>query len=82
MFRLSNKPKIKVQSSSNITITYKPYEENVAYDICDNEGNLIKTGTLNPSRTEISLTDEAIGDFYLFILDGPHIFSKKFSMAS
>lgn len=82
MFKLSKKPKIKIQSSSDITIVYSCYEENVAFDICDHEGNLIKTGKLNPTKTNITLEEKKNGDYYLFILDGPHIFSKKFSLAS
>jgi len=81
MFKLTSKPKIKVKSSSDITIIYKRHEEKVAYDICDFNGNLIKTGTLNDHKTDICLSS-AFGEFYLFILDGPNIFSKKFSLAS
>ncbi len=81
MFKLANKPKIKVKSSSDITIIYKRQEKKVAFDICDFEGNLIKTGILEDLVTDISL-NSAIGKFYLFILDGPHIYSKKFYMAS
>ncbi len=81
MFKLSNRPRVKIKSSSDITIIYKCHEENVAFDICDFEGNLIKTGTLDEDKTHVNLHNSN-GEYYLFILDGSQVFSKKFSLAS
>jgi len=80
MFRLTNQPSIKVKSASDLTIVYKSTEDKVAFDICDFNGNLVKTGVLESNKTEVNLKDAKLGDYYLFILDGPHIHSKRFSI--
>ena len=80
MFALMNPLKLQITPGDSVVVNYNSREEDPMFDLCDYEGNLIKTGKLTESNTELSIKNLAMGIYYLFILDGPHIHSKKFSV--
>jgi hypothetical protein len=62
-------------------LEYKPNSENALFDICDFNGRVLKTGTINPSgETEIDLSGIASGTFMIYILDGANIERRKITI--
>lgn len=62
-------------------LEYKPKTENALFDICDFNGSVLKTGTINPlGETEIDLSEITSGTFMIYILDGANIERRKITI--
>lgn len=82
MWSLFNKLNIMIdEGQDKLNLEYKPKSEKPIYDICDEDGNIIKSGKLDLLRTEISVKDLFNAVYVLLILDGDQIRSKKFTIS-
>lgn len=74
---------IKVHLScckSNLYIEYLPQTSRTIFDVCDENGRIIKTGKINNLETGIPISDLPKGKYILLILDGDRVNSQKFSV--
>jgi hypothetical protein len=49
---------------------YEPGSEDALFDICDNEGHILKTGDVKGPVTQVRLTDVHGEELVLMVLDG------------
>lgn len=61
-------------------LQYSPVNDSVIYDICDLNGNIIKTGFVSGKPTSISLTGFNPGNYQLFLVDGGKLYKEKFEL--
>ena len=80
MLRIINPLKIKVSTENSITVDYANTGETPIFDICDNDGKLLESGVLDSLETNIYIECLEIGQYYIFVLDGPHMISQKFAV--
>jgi len=80
MLRIINPLKIKVSNENSITVDYANTGETPIFDICDNDGNLLESGVLDSHETNIYIECLEIGQYYIFVLDGPNMISQKFAV--
>ena len=80
MLRIITPLKIKVSTENSITVDYTKIGETPIFDICDNDGKLLESGVLYSPKTNIYIKCLEIGQYYIFVLDGPHIISQKFAV--
>lgn len=80
MFKIMNTLKLRVNNGESLEVKYESYEETPIFDICDHDGNLVETGKLDKKSTRLSLKNFSGGQYYIFILDGPQIFTRKFAV--
>lgn len=79
---ISAEEQIKIHgdpASGKIDIGYAPQTKRTIFDICDINGRILKTGTINGSKTSVALDDIAREEQYIIlILDGDRVCSCKF----
>lgn len=80
MLRIINPLKIKVSANNSITVDYTGSDETPIFDICDNDGVLLESGVLDSDETNIEIECLEIGQYYMFVLDGSNIITKKFAV--
>ncbi len=80
MLRIKNPLKVKVLPGKTLSVDYKPNGDTPIFDLCDHDGKLLETGILNSNGTRLDIRNLNIGQYYLFILDGAHIFTRKFAI--
>jgi len=80
MLRIINPLKIKVSANNSITVDYTGSDETPIFDICDNDGVLLESGVLDSDETNIEIECLEIGQYYIFVLDGSNIITKKFAV--
>lgn len=49
---------------------YDPTTEGALFDICDRQGYIVKTGTVNGGGTRVRIPDLEGEEYYLMVLDG------------
>lgn len=59
---------------------YEPDTAGALFDICDDQGNIVKTGEVNGPVTRVKVTDLQGEDFYLMVLDGEVSTVKPFQL--
>ncbi|MEZ4757902.1 MAG: hypothetical protein R2817_13825 [Flavobacteriales bacterium] len=59
---------------------YEPGCEDALFDICDDRGNILKTGEVNGPVTRVRVTDLQGEDFYLMVLDGESSMVQPFQL--
>lgn len=80
MLRIINPLKIKVSTNNSITVDYTGSDETPIFDICDHDGVLLESGVLDSDETNIEIECLEIGQYYIFVLDGSNIITKKFAV--
>ena len=80
MIRIMNPLKVNVSAEKSITVNYAKSDETPIFDICDHDGNLLESGVLDSEKTCINIDSLELGLYYIFVLDGPNIFTKKFAV--
>lgn len=53
-----------------IMFDYEPGSDDALFDICDNEGHILKTGDVHGPVTQVQLTDVLGDELILMVLDG------------
>lgn len=74
---------VKVRVSyckSNIYVEYLPQTSRTLFDVCDENGRIIKTGPISDFETKIDISDIANNKYVLLILDGDRVNSQNFSV--
>lgn len=61
-------------------IKYNPKNSAVMYDVCDLNGNIIKTGFTSGEEIAISLAVIKPGLYSIFIVDGDQLIKEKFKI--
>jgi hypothetical protein len=59
---------------------YEPGCADALFDICDSEGNILKTGEVHGPVTRVKVTDLQGEEFYLMVLDGERSAVKPFQL--
>ncbi len=59
---------------------YEPGEKDALFDICDRNGNIVKTGDVIGPETRVRITDLDGEDYYLMVLDGEISTVKPFQL--
>lgn len=72
--------KVKVLPNGTLLVKYKSRETTPIFDLCDYNGKLVETGVLESNKTSLNIKDLMGGAYYLFVLDGPHIFTERFAV--
>lgn len=49
---------------------YEPGTEDALFDICDEQGQIVKTGEVSGPVTRVRITDLDGEEYYLMVLDG------------
>lgn len=49
---------------------YEPGTRDALFDICDQNGRIVKTGEVNGPETRVRITDLDGEEYYLMVLDG------------
>ncbi len=80
MFKIMNPLKLRVKKGDSLLVDYQPHDDTPIFDICDHDGNLMETGKLDRKATKLSIKNFSVGQYYIFILDGPNIFTRKFAV--
>ena len=66
---------------SQLYIEYLPQTSRTVFDVCDENGRIIKTGSINDFETKIEITDLANSKYVLLILDGDRVNSQNFTVS-
>ncbi len=75
--------RLKVQLTEDqryLEVDYRPSSEGALYDICDQNGRILKTGKLNGRRLKVAVNDLISQAYVLLILDGKEIRSRRFTI--
>lgn len=80
MLRIMNPINVIVSAENFITVDYANNGETPIFDICDNDGKLLESGVLDSQETNIHIECLEIGQYYIFVLDGPHMITQKFAV--
>tara|TARA_B100000795_G_scaffold68407_1_gene47391 strand:- start:29442 stop:29726 length:285 start_codon:yes stop_codon:yes gene_type:complete len=80
MLRIMNPLNVIVSAENYIPVDYANTGETPIFDICDNDGNLLESGVLDSYETNIYIECLEIGQYYIFVLDEPHMISQKFAV--
>lgn len=59
---------------------YEPGTEGALFDICDPNGQIVKTGDVNSPQTRVRITDLRGEEYYLMVLDGEVSTVKPFHL--
>lgn len=59
---------------------YEPDEKDALFDICDSNGNIVKTGVVIGPETRVRITDLDGEEYYLMVLDGEISTVKPFQL--
>jgi len=59
---------------------YEPGTQDALFDICDQHGNIVKTGEVNGPETRVRITDLDGEEYYLMVLDGEVSTVKPFQL--
>jgi len=76
---------IKIQfdeSNLSMIVEYQPATERTLYDVCDLNGRIVKTGTIEEKITKIDTSDLSAMHYILLILDGDRVSSRKFKLSA
>jgi len=76
---------IKIQFHGNnpsMTIEYHPTTDRTLYDICDLNGRIVQTGSIEKKFTEVDISDLSGSSYILLILDGDRVISRKFKLSA
>ena len=65
-----------------MTIEYEPTTERTIYDVCDLNGRIVKTGSIEEKITEIDTSDLGSSNYILLVLDGDKVTSRKFKLSA
>ena len=63
-----------------LQVWYEPRSERSIYDICDINGSVIKTGSLQEDGTRVDISELEKSEYLLLILDGEDILKRKISL--
>ena len=82
MWSLFNRLNLMLDDSQEyLSLDYSPKSEKPIYDICDEDGNIIKSGKLIVGHTRIAVNELFNAVYVLLNLDGDQIRSKKFTIS-
>ena len=59
---------------------YEPGTDDALFDICDNQGRIVKTGEVHGPVTRVRITDLDGEEYYLMVLDGETSTVKPFQL--
>jgi hypothetical protein len=71
---------LQKDSSRIICITYKCITDRALYDICDFDGRIIKSGTMNNLETEICVDGLPEGRYVVWVVDGEKVTKTHFQV--
>jgi hypothetical protein len=83
MFRLFPKP-LRVQlddNQSTLCVDYQPTGAKPLFDICDEEGRILKSGHFEPGKTRIKVSDLLNSVYVFLVLDGDRIRTRRFEIS-
>ena len=67
-------------SNSTLTIAYEPGEENVFFDLCDEGGRVVETGSISKGVVQLSMDKISGGYYTIFVVDGGVLKKKRFHL--
>ncbi|MCW5900000.1 MAG: hypothetical protein KIT10_12095 [Flavobacteriales bacterium] len=59
---------------------YEPGTDDALFDICDDQGRIVKTGEVRGPVTRVRITDLDGEEYYLMVLDGETSTVKPFQL--
>lgn len=62
-------------------VEYLPLTSRTIFDVCDENGRIIKTGSINDFETKIEISDLENRKYVLLILDGDRVNSQNFTVS-
>lgn len=65
------------QEDHSLRLEYEPYTDRAIFDICDLNGKVMRTGTLDNPTTEVDISGFQEGEYLLLVLDGEKIVKQK-----
>lgn len=80
MLGLKKPLKIQVESGKAVKVEYTFNDDAPIFDLCDTQGNLLKSGTIDKRSKKLKISNLNLGEYYLYILDGAQMFTRKFAV--
>ena len=68
--------------SSKMVVTYAPQTDRTIYDLCDLNGRVIKTGSIETEETILDISGLSARGYVMLIVDGDQVISKRVSFAA
>lgn len=65
------------QEDHFLRFEYEPLTDRAIFDICDLNGKVMRTGTLDNPTTEIDISGFQEGEYLLLVLDGEKVVKQK-----
>ncbi|NEN24814.1 hypothetical protein G3O08_15025 [Cryomorpha ignava] len=82
MIRIEEHVKVHVSyCKSNLYVEYLPQTSRTIFDICNENGRIIKTGSINDFETKIDISELENSKYVLLILDGDRVNSQNFTVS-
>lgn len=82
MIRTDEVVKVHVSyCKSHLYVEYLPQTSRTIFDVCDENGRIIKTGLINDFQTKVEISDLHNSKYVLLILDGDRVNSQNFTVS-
>lgn len=81
MIRTDDLVKVHVSyCKTTLYVEYLPQTSRTIFDICNENGRIIKTGLINDFETKIEISELENSKYVLLILDGDRVSSQNFTV--
>lgn len=81
VFAFINRLNIQLNDNQDfLEIHYKPGTSDALYDICDENGRILKTGKLDRKQMRVSVQDLLNSAYVFLVLDGEQIRTRRFTI--
>lgn len=82
---LDTRREIEIQieeNSGRMVIRYIPQTDRTMYDLCDLNGRVIKTGSIDTTETFLDISSLNAKKYVMLIVDGDQVISKRVTLAA
>ncbi len=66
---------------TKLYVEYLPQTSRTIFDVCDENGRIIKNGWINDFETKIEISDLENKKYVLLVLDGDRVNSQNFTVS-
>jgi hypothetical protein len=81
MERNNNEIRLRIDQIERLLMfDYEPGTTEALFDICDDQGRIVKTGDISGPVTRVRITDLHGEEYYLMVLDGEVSTVKPFQL--
>ena len=70
------------RESGRLVIKYSPRTDRTMYDLCDLNGRVIKTGSIEREETVLDISSLNGSKYVMLIVDGDQVISKRVNFAA